>query len=465
MVTRRDAIKTLGGLAGAAGLARLLPGCGSNGKNGITNYVFMMLENRTYDHYFGARSLVEGLPGDGLTAAMMNPDTNGVPVAPYVPAMSTDECVKDPDHSWDGSRLQWNNGANDGFVKQQEAAYGIGSHEPMQYYTRDLLPVSWALADAYTTCDRWFASVLGPTWPNRFYWMCGTSGGLMDNELPGSNGTVNFPTIFNSLHDANIDWAYYDGSLPVVSALDSPGQYQIDVSANVKNFTHFMTDAMAGKLPTITYIDPAFYQNDDHPPIHPINGQALISTVYTALANSPQWKNTLLVVTYDEHGGFFDHVSPGMTTDDMPAFMQRGFRVPAMVIGPYVKQGYVSSVELEHTSALHHIEETFDLPPLNSRTAAQNDLSDCIDMDRLAKGDWAPPIELPDIDPDSWQMGPACTYTGSARVEPEHVDPITAWANKYPERIAGLDLRPQLPQYEKAIKDFMRANRGKVPVR
>lgn len=451
MINRRDALKQIGGFAGAATLARYLAACNSS-PNGIKNYVYMMMENRTYDHYFGARSMLEGLPGNGLQMSMTNPDTAGNPVSLYVPS-STDasECVLDPDHSWGGSRLEWDSGKNDGFVRQQESAYGVGHHETMQYMTRDLLPVSWALADQYTTCDAWFASVMGPTWPNRFYWMCATSGGLMDNTLP--TGGVNFPTIFNSLHDKNVDWAYYYGSIPVVSAFDPPegSQYYLNVSNNVKRFTQFMDDAMSGKLATVTYIDPYFYGNDDHPPIHPINGQALIATVYSALAMSPQWKNTLFVLTYDEHGGFFDHVSPGTTVDPLASegFGQLGFRVPAMVMGPYVKTANVSSVQYDHCSALAHLERTFDLTPLNERTMAANDLSDCIDMERLSKGDWAKPIELPTVDPSTWTMGPTCTYDGA------RLDPITEWANRFPSRVQGLDLRSEVQDYEHAIKSFL----------
>jgi phospholipase C len=454
MINRRDALKQIGGFAGAATLARYLSACNS-GPTGIKNYVFMMMENRTYDHYFGARSMLEGLPGNGLQMSMTNPDTNGNPVSLYVPSTTdSSECVMDPDHSWTGSRMEWDAGKNDGFVKQQESAYGIGHHEPMQYMTRDLLPVSWALADAYTTCDAWFASVMGPTWPNRFYWMCATSGGLMDNTLP--TGGVNFPLIFNSLHDKNIDWAYYYGSIPVVAAFDPPmgSPNYLDVLPNVKRFSQFLDDAVAGKLPSVTYIDPYFYGNDDHPPIHPINGQALIASVYTALAKSPQWKNTLFVLTYDEHGGFFDHVSPPTTVDPLAAqgFSQCGFRVPAMVMGPYAKAGNVSSVQYDHCSALAHLERTFDLTPLNTRTMAANDLTDCIDMERLSKGDWAKPIEVPTIDPTTWTMGSPCTYTGSGLRK----DPISAWADQYPERVRGLDLRGEVEDYERVIKTFLR---------
>ncbi|HUJ59059.1 MAG TPA: alkaline phosphatase family protein, partial [Kofleriaceae bacterium] len=199
MINRRDAIKQIGGLAGAAAMAKYLPGCGgSSGPNGIKNYVFMMMENRSYDHYFGARKLVEGLDGDGLAMTMTNPDLAGNPIAPWNPNMDQ-MCDLDPPHDWDDAHNSFNNGAMDGFVKADQMDHSMPDLiDPMQYLTRDQLPVSWALADAYTTCDRWFCSVMGPTWPNRFYWHTGSSGGLMSNELP-SAGYLPWPSIYNNL--------------------------------------------------------------------------------------------------------------------------------------------------------------------------------------------------------------------------------------------------------------------------
>jgi hypothetical protein len=164
------------------------------------------------------------------------------------------------------------------------------------------------------------------------------------------------------------------------------------------------------------------------------------------------------VITYDEHGGYFDHVPPPMTTDDTLArfgvdgFQQLGFRVPAMVAGPYAKQGYVSSVQYDHTSALKHLQNTFDLEPLNARMSAANDLSDCIDMDRLARGEWAEPIELPAVNVDDWAWGlPQCTGTGF-----RHADPISQWADANPGKLSNeFDLRgADLDQ--RAIRDFLR---------
>jgi phospholipase C len=321
----------------------------------------------------------------------------------------------------------------------------------MQYLTRHELPTTWALADEYASADRWFCSVMGPTFPNRYYWHTASSGGLMSNILPPQGGFP-FPSIYNRLHDKGINWAYYHGSISFVSLIANLP----DVADHVFQFTDFLDDAAAGKLPPVVYIDPFFNNNDDHPPVHPINGQELIAAVYTALARSPQWKNCMLVVTYDENGGFFDHVAPPKTVDDRAAqgFDQLGFRVPTVVAGPYVKQGHVSSVVYDHTSALRHLEKAFDLEPLNQRTMAANDLSDFIDMDRLARFDPRPPITLPSIDLSQWPQDPVACAGGMLRED----HPIIAFADANPELVKDFDLRPHIPEYRRAIRELLAAN-------
>ena len=477
MIDRREALKRIGGLAGAAGLAKLLPACGDGGPVGITTIVYMMLENRSYDHYFGARSMLEGLAGDGLLPTMFNNDVNGSPIHPFEPTPDK-MCDPDPPHGWVELRASWNMGACDGFVIQHQMAHSSTTLvDPMQYMTRKEQPVSWALADAYTSCDRWFCSVMGSTLPNRAYWHCGTSLGIGPEPdantrvLDAFSHGIPVPSIYNRLHDKKVDWAYYYGSLPVVSLLANSGPYQLDLgpadgTGNVRRFGdpagmtgQFFADAAAGKLPSVVYIDPAFYVNDDHPPVHPINGQALIAAVYTALATSPQWKNCLLVITYDENGGFFDHVSPPTTDDDTLAmfgvdgFQQMGFRVPTMVIGPYVKRGYVSSTVYDHTSALKHLQNRFGLESLNVRVDAATDFTDCIDLDRLAAGQWAPPIKLPAFSVDDWpQPADQCTHQGGFRLE----DDISKWADLHPDQFAGVDLRGELAGYQQTIRNYLR---------
>lgn len=492
-MNRRDALKTIGGLAGAATLGKLLPACSSDsdgGPVGITTYVYLMLENRTYDHVFGARSWKEGKPGDGLTDGITLPDLDGNPVALYEPENVVEQmCVgNDPTHSWNNSRVQWNNGANDGFLRIHQQAFGAAAREPLQYLTRKQQPISWALADAYTTCDRWFASIMGPTLPNRFYWHAGTSAGYRSNDVLNNVSSISVPTIYHRLREKNIEWAYYYGSLPVVAALSNfaaPYNLPTDyVAPRVRRFGdselglgQFFADAEAGTLPPVTYIDPFFYLNDDHPPSHPLLAQQLIAAIYTALAKSPQWKNCMFVVTYDEHGGFYDHVPPPTTTDDtldqfgIDGFTQLGFRVPALVVGPYVKQGYVSSVQYDHTSALKQLQTAFDLDGLTARMAAANDLTDCIDMDRLARGEWAEPISLPalevktdadgrrvaiSVDGVDWPWTTACESTASLRFK----DPISEAADRDPLLFQGLDLRTSHDAYLHSIDAFLKKHQG-----
>jgi phospholipase C len=450
MMKRRDALKTIGGLAGAAGMARFLPGCGGGGGDGpvgITTYVYLMMENRSYDHFFGSRKLLEGLAGDGLVDTFTNKNLAGDPVGLWAPTVNQ-LCDLDPPHGWDASRAAFNNGLCDGFVTQHQMDHGdsLTAIEPMQYLTRTDVPVSYALADAYTTCDRWFCSVMGPTWPNRFFWHSADSGGQMTNSLPSEG--INWPSIYHRLEAKGVDWAYYYGSIPVVALIkDIP-----NIDLKIKRFTQFLKDAADGVLPPVVYIDPGFNFNDDHPPIHPINGQDLIASIYTALATSPQWKNIMFLVTYDEHGGFFDHVPPPKTVDQRAAigFDQLGFRVPTMVMGPYVKQNYVSSVVYEHCSALRHLELAFDLEPLNARTMASNDLTDCIDLERLAAGEPADPIEIPLVNIGDWPMDASCT--SSAR----ELHCVEEWANAHPEVVGTWDLRRELPEYGATIRNYLR---------
>lgn len=423
-VTRRNALKSLGATAALPVLANCgddtEPGTGGAGGGnnpppeevGITHVVVLMMENRSYDHYLGSRSLLEDLPGDGLVDGMGNADLLGEDQPIY---RESTFCVADPPHGWDSSHLQFNEGMNDGFMREYEGAAGAGiDPHVMGYFVREDLPVTYALADAYTSCDAWFCSVMGPTWPNRFYFHAAQSEGLKSNDSPQEK----MLTIYDRLTEKGISWGYFYTDLPFLLLLGgSP------VTPAVPNF---FDAAAAGTLPQLTVIDPGFALNDDHPPHHPQLGQQFIASVYQALATSPHWKNVLFIVTYDEHGGFFDHVAPPKVPDDRAAegFDQLGFRVPTLIMGPYVKPGYVSSVQYDHTSILKHIENMFDLEPLTMRDAAANDLSDAIDQDRLAAGDAAEPITLPTLDIDASMIDPMCkTELRSAKSDIEiHAD-------------------------------------------
>jgi phospholipase C len=468
-ITRRDALKHLGAVAGAAIVAPTLVGCDSSSNGGtpdastpdasppdagtadassadappvvgITHIVVVMMENRSYDHFLGSRKLLEGKDGDGLVDGMGQTDKAGTFHDIYHEPMP---CVADPPHGWDESRAQFDGGANDGFLKAYQDARGVdvGPHV-VGYLTRDDLPVTNALADAYTTCDRWFASVMGPTFPNRWYLHSGQSGGYNYNNL---NPSPHWPTIYDRLDAAGVTWKYYYTDLPFLATMGIPGTRMFPV-------TRFLnTDAPMGTMPQVTVIDPGFSMNDDHPPHHPLAGQQFISSIYTALSTSPLWKNSLMVVTYDEHGGFFDHVAPPKAADDRAAdgFDQLGFRVPTMIVGPYVKKNHVSSTVHDHTSVLRHIEKMFDLEPLTMRDAAANDLGDAIDADRLAAGTPDEPIVLPEVMLDPSMLDPLCKMSDFVAV---HDIEKMANLGLIP---AELDLRPQARQTAVDIAEYL----------
>ncbi len=453
-------LKALGALVGTAGAAKLLSGCtdsGDTNEAGITTFVYLMMENRSYDHYLGARAF-EGKPGDGLTAGMSNPNMAGGTEGIWTATEET-MCLADPPHSWSSCHAQWNNGRNDGFTLEYEADVGAGAMGAMQYLTREQLPVHNALADAYTSCDRWFSSVMGPTQPNRAYWLAGTSLGHTNNDGVIGQDWSNTPLIFHRMNDAEVDWAVYYGDVPEVALFNGAPIEE----GRLRRFNwDFFDDAAAGRLPSVCYIDPAFSSNDDHPPKHPLMGQQLIAAVYNVLATSPQWNNCMLVVTYDEHGGFFDHVPPPTTADEFAStgFDQLGFRVPSIVAGPYCKQGYVSSVQYDHTSGLKHLENVFGLEPLTMRSSAANDLTDCIDMERLAAGDPAAPITLPAVEINESELPPHCIASSFA--PPVLDSDILVWADQQVD-LGKLDLRDSVRDYTYNIGDYLdKHNLGRI---
>ncbi len=339
----------------------------------VDHLVLVMMENRSFDHYFGALSLVEGRAEvDGLLPGMSNPSPLGGIVTP---APLREWCVPDPPHGWDSSHAQFAAGLNNGFAEQYHASTGSDPAWALGYHDRSVLPVTYALSDAYVTCQRWFASVMGPTWPNRLFVHCGENQGMTGNDLP-DDMPYTARTLYDQLDEAGLSWSYYYSDAPFIAVLGD-----ILLRDEVRPIDEFYADAAAGTLPSVSIVEPAFSFNDDHPPHHPLLGQLFLASVHNALARSPAWGRTMLVITYDEHGGFHDHVPPPKTVDDRAAegFDQLGFRVPTLVCGPWMKAGHVSDVVHDHTSWLKTVQERFGLESLTTRNAAANDLTDAFD--------------------------------------------------------------------------------------
>ena len=431
--TRRDTLKSSAAAAavactrGTGGGETAAPVVGQ-----IDTIIFVMMENRSFDHYLGARTLEEGDTNlDGLTADMVNLDPDGNAVSPY---LCDDPCQADPPHGWSDSHDQWNEGANDGFCKEYATRTGGDGAAVMAYQNRSTIPITWALADNFTVCDRWFCSVMGPTWPNRIYGHAGSNGGITSNELPGGQ-LYDLENVWSKVEEAGVEWAYYYSDVPFIAVLKGGWDKE-----RVQLIDEFFEDAAAGRLPPVVWVDPGFSYNDNHPPHHPALGELFLATIYEALAASPQWERILLVITYDEHGGFFDHVSPPKTEDDYAelGFDQLGFRVPAILVGPWVKQG-VDHTVYDHTSWLRYVCDKHGIEPWTSRIAAAASVEAALDADRMASNDPLPAPSLPAFEFDEAAVGPECQYD---TLVPAHISALAETAREHdlPVRLTRADI-------------------------
>ncbi len=436
-VSRRDALKKIGVAAGAVALAPWISSCGDDGEGGLSGearpltpeelkidtVVLVMMENRTFDHYFGARSLIEGRPVDGLKATFANPRPDGTMVSVFP---MTDRCVEDPPHGWEASFRQVNDGRMDGFVQEHWAAVGpTHGDQVMGFYQRHQLPIYYALADEFVLCQRWFCSVRGPTWPNRMYLHAAQSDGRKNNDFPNPPG-FRFRTIYDVLNEAGIEWKYYYTDLPFLALWASlRGQ-----RTRLLPLQAFFEDARAGTLPPVCVVEPGFGINDDHPP-HDIQlGQAFVAAVVRALGASPQWRRSLFLLTYDEHGGFFDHVPPPTVPDERAAegFGALGPRVPALVLSPWARRGFVSSTLYEHSSYPALLEFLFRLPPLTMRDRNANIFFDVFDRVRLETDNPRPFPQLPVLTVDR-EAPPECVALGVTSRDVPGLQDIERFAN------------------------------------
>ena len=428
---RRAALKGLGALVAAA--------CAPAGKGGaadsaggdtgpplpsglswelvrrrVDTVVVLCMENRSFDHVFGALSLVEGRAEvDGLAAEMSNPHPEGGEVAVFPTGIY---CLSDPPHSWRSCHAQFNGGANDGFVREFYDRAPDFAPEAMGFWTREALPVSYALADAFVSFDRWFSPVMSSTWPNRFYLHCGQNGGVEGNSFPPEP----FPSIYTPLAAAGFTWGTYYVNVPFLMVVPD----RKPVEPQFQPIETFFLQAEAGSLPNVVVLDPAFGRNDDHPPAHPVAGQVFIAQIYEALRQSPQWERMVVLITYDEHGGFFDHVPPPTAPDARAdaGFGQRGFRVPTLLIGRYVRQGAVDHVDRDHCSYLALLERLFDLDPLTERDAAADPMLELFDEAALRAGEPRPGPALPVIEADEDELyAPDCVGEGAFFSARSHV--------------------------------------------
>jgi len=333
----------------------------------LQHIVVVTMENRSFDHLLG------WLPGaNGKQAGLAYPDRSGALRHTYHLTDFQGCTFSDPDHSYEGGRAEFDDGRCDGWLQA-----GANDEFAIGYYTAADLPFLGPAARAWTVCDQWFAPILGPTYPNRFYLHSGTTDRIVNTMTQST-----LPTIWDRLSAAGIDGRYYFGDVPFVALW---GAKYVPIA---RTFAQFVLDCATGALPAVAYLDPRFLgedqgvSNDDHPHADIRVGESFLNDVYRAVTTSPAWPSTLLVITFDEWGGFFDHVRPGLAPDVQPAFHRRGFRVPTILISPFAPRGAVSHTLFDHTSILRLIESRFGLTPLAVRDAKAANLASALDLSR-----------------------------------------------------------------------------------
>lgn len=370
----------------------------------IETIVVLVQENRSFDHYFGhfgkyaGRTDVAAPPED-----IANPSRTGeVSSATHKWQRAGHHCFLDTDHGWNAVHTQVNGGKMDGFYETNHDIKGETMPDPtmalrdgeraMWWYDEREIPFYYALAKEYGLADNYFCSMQGPTWPNRMFVFAGTSFGRTTNRNFPSLSTYRFPendvVVLDELEKRHVDWRLYSAGIAgaaVVLGAELPLRYNRDIVYPIDNF---FEDAAAGKLPPVVFVDPDFTKtgnpdgNDEHPPAHLQIGQAFSKRIVDALMKSPHWKSSALFITYDEHGGLFDHVPPPkacVPDDSAPvdadnkkvdgAFDAYGVRVPLIVVSPYAKRGHVSHAVYDHTSILRFIQAKHRLPALTARDA------------------------------------------------------------------------------------------------
>jgi phospholipase C len=385
----------------------------------IEHIVVMMQENHSYDNRIGMlrRPGADGfrLRRDGLPTAS-NPYGDGrIQHAFRMP--TTCQLDGHPAQDWLASHTQFDSGKLDGFVESGSGPVSMG------YWQEEDQPFYYSLAREFPIADRYFCSVLGQTYPNRRYLLAATSIGQVNDTTPSLTDYPAGGTIFDQLNAHSISWKTYYTMLPSTVELYPP--LFVNNQEKVVPIAVFFTDAAAGTLPSYCIVEPNFGTQSEENPQNIALGEAYSAAVVQAVMNGPSWDKTLLIWTYDEHGGYYDHVVPprAVPPDDIPpsgvtpyeGFGRYGFRVPFVIVSPWARRHYVSHQVYDHTSILALLEVKWNLPALTYRDANAKAPLDMLDLHRPAF------LEPPALAAPLAQTTPgalACSVTGPGTIPP-----------------------------------------------
>ncbi|HUY15686.1 MAG TPA: alkaline phosphatase family protein [Terriglobia bacterium] len=375
----------------------------------INHIIWIIQENRSFDNYFGTFPGADGIPPDTCLPKM--PGSRAC-IAPFHMPEGAPPC--DLGHSWQTAHAGWDNGKMDGFVWAHGTTYTMG------YYDQRDIPNYWTYAQRFTLDDRFFSSLNGPSFPNHVYTVAAQSGGVVVNvwtlkqleEVVDDPEGFNFASMVDLFAKSDISWKYYEETPPrppghinlgILQGLNQtfpnpkkfsiwnplPGFPQIRnnpaLMARLVSLNQYFTDVASHALPQVSWIIPAF-QDSEHPPAPPARGMWYVTGVLNALMKSSYWKDSVVFLTWDDYGGFYDHVPP----PQVDAFGY-GPRVPLIIISPYAKPGYITHQVGDFTSMLKFIEERYSLPHLTARDHHASDLSDAFNFSQSPN----PPLAIP----------------------------------------------------------------------
>ena len=387
--------RPLSALGTCAVLASLLlvsaaphPASAATAVSGISHVIVLFQENHTFDNYFGTYPGVNGLNAPGALA-----EAPGGPGAK--PFLLTSATPKSMNNSWTSAHKAYDGGKMDGFLGAQG-----GSNQTMGHFDYHLIPYYWDYASQYVLMDNFFSSVMGPSLPNHVYMIAGQAGGLTINsrneELNFTSnsiqdGTMEFQSAINELQAAKVSWRYYAGYYSELSNWNPlPTMASIkDNQTMLKNLVdtdQFVTDVKNNNLPSVSWVMPESDEVSEEPPGNVTLGELAVTAEINAVMSSRYWNSTVIFLTWDDWGGWYDHVTPPQVDG-----YGYGFRVPLLVISPYAKQGYVDGTQGDFTSILKFIETTFHIPTLSTRDAAAGNILGAFDFSQRPRA----PLVLP----------------------------------------------------------------------
>jgi phospholipase C len=442
-----------------------------SGEPKIQHIIFIIQENHSFDNYFGTYPEANGFPpalsipmdpnqintgfvkpyhlsvanpiwivGDELPPGISDPDElagsgDSTTQSPF--AFYNESIAGDLNHSWQVAHLAYDNGRMDGFIAAEKSTLTLG------YYDRNDIPYYWDYADHFVLDDNFFSSLMGPSFPNHLYIASGTNGpvnslnaawigqgGIINNPGSGFDWalvTLTWSTLAQELSDANVPWVWYDGKVnpltpDIWNVLPLFGYFQThpnELKQHVKNTQHFVSDIQSGSLPAVVWIIPGRWQPptmpsacsasgvSEHPPARSDCGMDYVSYLVNQVMQSGYWQSTAIVITWDDYGGFYDHLAPPQIDE-----FGEGFRVPTLIISPWAKQHFIDHTQYEFASMLRLAQVNFNLPTLGTRDAASNDMMNSFDFNQA-------PLS-PLIEPANF-VGPTAVATTSSHAQNSNV--------------------------------------------